>query len=150
MRRDCRERFPRHRRQRKPLVSDPGMHHGTCVKHVPWCMPGSLTRGGGEMFPSFPAHAQPAILRIWQAAHVSERVPSYWYILRLLQMIRWINIMLFKNFTTITPIDRRRPRNPVKPLCKLPSSLWTAYSTVFKLTCDGQWTTAFFWHNIIT
>ena len=23
--------------------SDPGMHHGTCVTHVPWCMPGSLT-----------------------------------------------------------------------------------------------------------
>ena len=21
------------------------MHHGTCVTHVPWCMPGSLTRG---------------------------------------------------------------------------------------------------------
>ena len=36
------------RLQRKPLVSDPGMHHGTCVTHVPWCMLGSLTRGGGE------------------------------------------------------------------------------------------------------
>ena len=23
--------------------SDPGMHHGTCVTHVPWCMPESLT-----------------------------------------------------------------------------------------------------------
>ena len=22
-----------------------GMHHGTCVTHVPWCMPGSLTSG---------------------------------------------------------------------------------------------------------
>ena len=28
-----------------PQVSDPDMHHGTCVTHVPWCMPGSLTRG---------------------------------------------------------------------------------------------------------
>ena len=28
-----------------PRVSDPGMHHGTCVTHVPWCMPGSLTSG---------------------------------------------------------------------------------------------------------
>ena len=28
-----------------PRVSDPDMHHGTCVTHVPWCMPGSLTRG---------------------------------------------------------------------------------------------------------
>ena len=25
------------------LVSGPDMHHGTCVTHVPWCMPGSLT-----------------------------------------------------------------------------------------------------------
>ena len=24
-------------------VSDPDMHHGTCVAHVPWCMPGSLS-----------------------------------------------------------------------------------------------------------
>ena len=28
-----------------PLVSDPDMHHGTCVTHVPWCTPGSLTSG---------------------------------------------------------------------------------------------------------
>ena len=48
MRRECRERFPCHWLQRKPLVRDPGMHHGTCVTHVPWCMSGSLTRGGGE------------------------------------------------------------------------------------------------------
>ena len=27
-----------------PRVSDPDMHQGTCVMHVPWCMPGSLTR----------------------------------------------------------------------------------------------------------
>ena len=54
-----------------PQVSDPDMHHGTCVTHVPWCMPGSLTSGflwnrrWGKTFPAFPAHAQPAILRIW-------------------------------------------------------------------------------------
>ena len=35
MRRECREHFPRDRLQRKPLVSDPGMHHGTWVTHVP-------------------------------------------------------------------------------------------------------------------
>ena len=28
-----------------PEASDPYMHHGTCVTHVPWCMPGSLTSG---------------------------------------------------------------------------------------------------------
>ena len=30
---------------RAPLVSDPDMHHGTCVTHVPCCGPGSLTNG---------------------------------------------------------------------------------------------------------
>ena len=39
-RRECRERFPC-----QPRVSSPDMHHGTCVTHVPWCMPGSLTSG---------------------------------------------------------------------------------------------------------
>ena len=47
------------------------MHHGTCVTHVPCCMPGSLTSGFfwsssksvGKMFPTFPAHAQPAVFR---------------------------------------------------------------------------------------
>ena len=54
-----------------PEASDPDMHHGTCMTHVPWCMPGSLTSGflwsrrRGKTFPAFPAHAQPAILRIW-------------------------------------------------------------------------------------
>ena len=28
-----------------PRVSDPDMRHGTCVTHVPWCMPGTLTSG---------------------------------------------------------------------------------------------------------
>ena len=54
MRRECRERFPRLRLQRKPLDGDPGMHHGTCVTHVPWCIPESLTRGGGKNVPGIP------------------------------------------------------------------------------------------------
>ena len=28
-----------------PRLSDPDMHHGTCVTPVPWCMPSSLTGG---------------------------------------------------------------------------------------------------------
>ena len=47
--------FPRHWHQRKPLVSDPGMYHGTCVTHVPWCMSGSLTRVGGENVAGIPS-----------------------------------------------------------------------------------------------
>ena len=54
-----RELFPRHRLQRKPLASYPGTHHSTRVTHVPWCMSGSPTRGGGKTFPAFPALAQP-------------------------------------------------------------------------------------------
>ena len=57
--------FPTRRLQRKPLVSDPGMHHGTCVTHVPWCISGSLTCGGRENVPSIPGACAPAILRIW-------------------------------------------------------------------------------------
>ena len=43
-------------------VSDSDMHHGTCVTHVPWCMPGSLTSGflwsrwRGKKLTAFPAH----------------------------------------------------------------------------------------------
>ena len=54
MRRECRECFQRHRLQWKSLVSDTGMHHGTCVTHGPWCMSGSLTHGGGQNVPSIP------------------------------------------------------------------------------------------------
>ena len=28
-----------------PRVSDPNMHHGTCVTHVPWCIPGLIASG---------------------------------------------------------------------------------------------------------
>ena len=46
MQRECRKSFVRHRLQRNVVVSDPSIHHGTCVTHIPWCMSGSLTRGG--------------------------------------------------------------------------------------------------------
>ena len=52
--REYQERFSRPQLQRKWLVSDPDMHHGTCVTHVPWCMSGSLTRGGRENVPGIP------------------------------------------------------------------------------------------------
>ena len=69
MQRECRERFPRHRLLRKPLVSDPGMHHGTCVTHVPWCMSGSLTCGGGANVPSITGACATRNFGIWQEAH---------------------------------------------------------------------------------
>ena len=51
MHRECRGCIFRHRLQREPLVSDPVMHHGTCVT---WCMSGLVTRGGGENVPGIP------------------------------------------------------------------------------------------------
>ena len=54
MRRECRGRFPHDRLQRKPRVSDPGMHHGTCVTHLPWCITGSLKHGVGRNGPGIP------------------------------------------------------------------------------------------------
>ena len=68
--------FSRRRFQRKPLVSDPGMHHGTCVTHVPWCMSGSLTCSDGENVPGIPGACAPAILCIWQVAHADMMSPS--------------------------------------------------------------------------
>ena len=72
--------FPRRRFQRKLLVSDPGIHHGTCVTHVPWCMSGSLTCGDGENVPGIPGACAPAISRIWQEAHdrgIGEETEEY-------------------------------------------------------------------------
>ena len=40
-------------------------------------MSGSLTRSDGKMFPAFPAHAQPTVLRIWQEAHVVVHERNY-------------------------------------------------------------------------
>ena len=54
MRRECRERFSRHRIQRKSLATDPDMHHGTCITHAPWCRSRSVTRGRGENVPGIP------------------------------------------------------------------------------------------------
>ena len=80
MRQECREHFPRHRLQRKPQVSDPGMHHGTCRD----ACRDRLRAMAGKTFPVFLAHAQPAILRIWQEAHVESILPKllrhYWWL----------------------------------------------------------------------
>ena len=69
MRRECQERFPHHRFQRKPPVSDPGMHHVTCVTHVPWCMSWLLTRSDGEMLPAFRCMRNPQF-------YVSGKIPT--------------------------------------------------------------------------
>ena len=97
--------FPRRRFQRKPLVSDPGMHHGTCETHVPWCISGSLTRDDGENVPGIPGACAPAILRIWQKAHTEPMViwclnccvlcvAFYWEYNKLTHLQAWSGISL--------------------------------------------------------
>ena len=72
---------PRRWLQRKPLVSDSDMHHGTCVTHVPWGMSGSLNRGGGENVPGIPGACAPAILRIWEEAHRPSLPPLVFHLI---------------------------------------------------------------------
>ena len=57
-----RERFPRRRLQRKPLISDPGMLHSTY--------------GGGENVPGIPGARALSIFKIWQEAHVGTDTPK--------------------------------------------------------------------------
>ena len=54
------------------IVSDPGMHHGTCVTHVPWCMWGWLTRGGGENVPGACATRNFPYFARGQSGHATE------------------------------------------------------------------------------
>ena len=51
--------FPHHWLKRKPLVSDPSIHHGTCAMHVPWCMSGSVTWGDGVNVAGVPSACAP-------------------------------------------------------------------------------------------
>ena len=56
-----------------PRVSDPDMHHDTCMTHVhAWIANErfALNSVVGKTFPIFPVYAQSAILRIRQEAHV--------------------------------------------------------------------------------
>ena len=54
-----------------PRVSNPDIHNGTCVMHVPWCMPGSLTSGfiwsrwRGKRSRHSRRMRNPQFLRIW-------------------------------------------------------------------------------------
>ena len=79
--------FPRRRFRSKSLVSDSGMHHGTCVTHVPWCMSGSLTRSDWGNFPGIPGACAPAILRISQEAHGGRWVALTYTISNLVSLL---------------------------------------------------------------
>ena len=117
MRQECRERFPRHRLQRKPRVSDPDMHHGTCLTHVPWCMSGSLTRDGGENIPGIPGACAtcnfrylargPLVDATWESWRLKNKnknknttAPHYWLFVR---WIRWSPLMKKRLYVIMSP-----------------------------------------------
>ena len=56
-------------------ISDPDMHHGTCVTHVPWYMPGSLTNvflwslWRGKRSRHSRCIRNPHLASIWQEVH---------------------------------------------------------------------------------
>ena len=84
--------FPRHRLQSRPPVSDPGMHHGTCVTHVPWCMSGSLTRGGGKHntgIPSASASGYFTYLARGQSATLFKELYLCWWCSSALDLYIW-------------------------------------------------------------
>ena len=86
MRRECRERFPRHRLKTKPLVSYPGVHHSTYVTVI--CQEAygmdlsdsgharAVMHAGIANIPGIPdaCRAQTIIPRIWREAHYIEDV----------------------------------------------------------------------------
>ena len=85
---NARERFRRHRFLRNSLVSDPGMHQGTCVTHAPWWMTGYLTRCGGESVPGIPDAC--AILNFSHLARgpLNHKVTTLWHTQVLCHMQR--------------------------------------------------------------
>ena len=106
MRQECRERFPHYWPQRKQLVSDPSMHHGTCITHVPRCMLDSLSHGGRETFQAFPAHAQPVILLIWQEAHDAETSSNFSH------KLHWRSVTMNTSSKNIKPYKKQYSELP--------------------------------------
>ena len=84
-------------------VSDPVMHHSTCVTHVPWCMPGSLTSSflwslwRGKRSQHYRRMRNPQFLRIWQETHISRNWTGFPEIFRLPQHPAGMIVTQLKN-----------------------------------------------------
>ena len=68
MRRECWERFSRHRLQRKPLVNDPSMRDVSAVMHVEIANP----RWQRKRSLHSRRMRKPAIIHIWQVVNWNE------------------------------------------------------------------------------
>ena len=82
-----------------PLVSEPGIHQGTCITNVPWCMSGSLTHGGGENVPGIPGACA---------------TPNYAHLVRG----PWDDVVTWKHFNRYWPFMRGIHRSPGVSLIK--------------------------------
>ena len=114
--RGCGERFPRHRLQRKPLDSDPGMYHGKRMTHAPWCMSRSLTRVAeyrschsqrcatwkckylvkdpwGQITPSFHVY--------WKTAAITDHASARMYVLLVPRVSRQVTFVVSKVSQTV-------------------------------------------------
>ena len=85
MHREYRERFPRHRLQRNPLVSDPSMHHGTCV---------TLTCGGGDNDPGIPG--------VCATRNLTYLVRGPWYLI-----FKWVALTMIMGIV-LQPVTHQK------------------------------------------
>ena len=115
MRWECRERFPCRWFQRKPPVSDPVMHHGMCVTHMPCCMLGSLTCGGVENVPGIPGACATGNFTYLQEAH-DDVMDTVYALLALCAgnppgLLTHDNVMTLKHFLLYWPLCRESTSN---------------------------------------
>ena len=131
-----------------PWVSDPDMHHGTCMTYVPWCMPGSLTRGflwswwrgkcswhsrymrnlqfhvsGKRLMGERHFH-----LHIWQHAHHTRYNVAFFVLIHHNESIITYVHLLRCNMAFIEPMHRNKP-NITYLRTSHPVVLHLAYST---------------------
>ena len=57
----------------------------------------------GETFPAFPAHAQPAILRLWLEAHIGAVMGLY---LEVVPIFRTSDSLWENNYSTLIVMDQ--------------------------------------------
>ena len=123
-RRECRERF-----FLSSGVSDPDMHPGTCVTHVPWCRPGSLTAISFEV--GCGAHAQSPILRIWQEAQGNG-----------MKKLDQIYFAKYEYHTTFNPfrVNHHKESPSLANIANPTSNLWLGYlRSAFRIYAAVGW-----------
>ena len=93
-------------------LSDPDMHHGTCMTHMPWCMPGSLNnhylgslrRGKASGIPG-----ACVMLRSWQELHYLRTL-----VLQLKSCIDWLIDLTYLVIVNTHKRAKSSNKNPVK------------------------------------